>query len=166
MTDDVETLILDTIKMDYEQKQSDLSYLDSKSHYLLTTDGVVLGIVLSTSKFSLVAYPNAILTESQFVVYGLAVALLMTSLTMGLLSSLPRKINSELNIEIILSRYANDPEYEQTLSDIGGTIADLSRNIKKLIYKKGKLLKYGWILTMVSFILLSIYFIISSYMFF
>ena len=138
-----ETLVFETIKEDFKQKLGNISEIESKLSYLLTVDSILVGVL---TLITWTSYIELRLKELSFWLLALSFVLLLISIMIGILIVFPRSIPSEIKIEEVIKTYEVS-SYDNLLSEIGGTMILLTKNLRVLIKKKGKYFQFSWFLT-------------------
>ena len=147
---DSKILIFDIIKEDYEQKLKDVSEMERKLSYLLSVDSILVGLI--TIIIELASLEPGL---KQLYSWPIAISLLtlLISMSIGIETVFPKKIESELKIEGVLESYNNSTD-DEFLSQLYGTLIDLTKNLRTFINNKGRYIQISWILTEVSLIVM------------
>jgi len=152
---DSEKLVFETIKDDFNRKQQDVAQIEGKVSYLLTVDSILIGVLTSAIGLSnfdprfqkLHSWPSVI-----------TFLLLLASMIVGIAVVFPRRDETEIRIDGVLCAYRRrGSTYEALFFAIGGTMADLSENLRELINEKGLFLQIAWILTLVALVIMILF---------
>jgi hypothetical protein len=149
----LEALLFDTIKDDFKQKQKDISEMEGKLSYLLTVDSILVGLLTTIMGLS---YFESRLKQLYSWPPALSLVILLISMLIGILAVFPRKIASEIKIEGVLEVYKRS-NYDSILSELGGTMLDLIKNLRLLVNKKGRYLQVSWFLTIGALIVMILF---------
>lgn len=140
-------LMLETIKDDFKQKQSDLSEINLRVSQLIAVDSIILGLISAYLKFS--AFKGSFLE-------AIAIILLFASIIYGIYSVFPRGVASEVKIEDVIDYYEKGPNYEDFVAALGHYISGIIPNIRYLVNKRMTAIQIGWALTAISLYLMTI----------
>lgn len=150
--DDTSLLMFNTIKEDFAKKQEDLAFVETKISNLISVDGILLGLILSFFKLSTPSF-SAIPEQ---VIFSLSIILLSFSVLWGVISVIPRNRPSEIRIEEVLDFYTENPDYDEFIGGLGEYIVNLTKSVRELLNIRIAYVRNGWLLTMISLILLTI----------
>lgn len=152
--DESEQLVFDTIKDDFNRKLQDVSQIEGKVSYLLTVNSILIGVITSTIGLS---YLTSLPQQLHSWPPGLVLFILLLSMLMGIAVVFPRRDRTEIRIEGVLQAYAKGVTHESLIFEIGGTMAELSSNLRELINEKGISLQIAWILTVAALIIMALF---------